>query len=117
MSIAPYLKVIGRGKQGARALDREQAADLFGQVLDGTVTDLEIGAFCLAMRIKGETPEELAGFLDATHARLALFPATGRPLVVLPSYNGARRLPVLTPLLALLLAREGLPVFVDGAAT
>jgi anthranilate phosphoribosyltransferase len=69
------------------------------------------------MRIKGETPDEMAGFLDATHARLARFPATGRPLVVLPSYNGARRLPVLTPLLALLLAREGLPVLVHGAAT
>ena len=69
------------------------------------------------MRIKGETPEEMAGFLDATHARLTRFPATERPLVVLPSYNGARRLPVLTPLLALLLAREGLPVLVHGAAT
>jgi anthranilate phosphoribosyltransferase len=34
--------------------------------------------------------------------------------VVLPSYNGARKLPVLTPLLALLLAREGLPVLVHG---
>ncbi|MDP3826251.1 MAG: DNA-binding protein YbiB, partial [Polaromonas sp.] len=57
MSIAQYIKVIGRGKDGARPLTREQAADLFGQVLDGTVTDLEIGGFCLAMRIKGETPE------------------------------------------------------------
>ena len=69
MSIAKYIKEIGRGKQGARSLTREQAADLLGQVLDGTVTDLEIGGFCLAMRIKGETPEEMAGFLDATHAR------------------------------------------------
>jgi anthranilate phosphoribosyltransferase len=42
---------------------REQAADLLGQVLRRKVTDLEIGAFCLAMRIKGETPEEMAGFL------------------------------------------------------
>lgn len=117
MGISQYIKEIGRGARGAKPLDREQAFDLFGQVLDGTVTDLEIGAFCLAMRIKGETPEEMAGFLDATHARLARFPATERPLVVLPSYNGARRLPVLTPLLALLLAREGLPVVVHGAAT
>ncbi len=117
MSIAHYIKVIGRGKDGARPITREQACDLFGQVLDGTVTDLEVGGFCLAMRIKGETPEEMAGFLDATYQRMQRLPATERPTVVLPSYNGARKLPVLTPLLALLLAREGLPVLVHGTAT
>ena len=117
MSIAHYIKEIGRGARGAKPLAREQAADLFGQVLDGTVTDLEIGAFCLAMRIKGETTPEMAGFLDATHARVALLPASERPVIVLPSYNGARKLPVLTPLLALLLAREGLPVLVHGSAS
>ena len=117
MSISHYIKDIGRGKDGARSLTREQAADLFGQVLDGTVTDLEVGGFCLAMRIKGETPAEMAGFLDATHARLHRLPDAGAPVVVLPSYNGARKLPVLTPLLALLLAREGAAVLVHGTAT
>src|SRR5215213_3948599 len=117
MGISQYIKEIGRGKQGARSLDRAQAADLFGQVLDGAVTDLEVGAFCLAMRIKGETPEEMAGFLDATYARLNRVPAGSKPLVVLPSYNGARRLPVLTPLLALLVARRGVAVLIHGTAT
>src|SRR5450830_521690 len=117
MAISQYIKEIGRGKEGARPLSREQAADLMGQVLDGTVTDLEIGAFCLAMRIKGETPEEMAGFLDATHARMTRMPPSLKPMVVLPSYNGARKLPVLTPLLALLLARECLPVVMHAATT
>ncbi|MDO8720240.1 MAG: DNA-binding protein YbiB [Polaromonas sp.] len=117
MSISHYIKEIGRGKDGARPLSRAQAADLLGQVLDGTVTDLEIGAFCLAMRIKGETPEEMAGFLDAVQQRMHHLPASARPIVVLPSYNGARKLPLLTPLLALLLAREGLPVLIHGTPT
>lgn len=118
MAIGKYIKEIGRGKDGARALPREQAADMFGQILDGAVTDLEIGAFCLAMRIKGESPMEMAGFLDATHQRLRPIPVdSGRPAVVIPSYNGARKLPLLTPLLALLIAREGLPVVVHGVAT
>jgi anthranilate phosphoribosyltransferase len=117
VAINHYIKEIGRGKRGARSLSREQAADLFGQVLDGAVTDLEVGAFCLAMRIKGESAEEMAGFLDATHARLARIPSGGRPVVVLPSYNGARKLPLLTPLLAQLVAREGLPVLIHGART
>ncbi|QJY33743.1 DNA-binding protein YbiB [Diaphorobacter sp. JS3050] len=119
MGISHYIKEIGRGARGAKALDRAQAADLFGQVLDGQVTDLEIGAFCVAMRIKGETAEEMCGLLDAVHARMAAIPACadGQPLIVLPSYNGARKLPVLTPLLALLLAREGLPVLLHGMRT
>ena len=119
MAIMTYIKEIGRGKDGARSLTRVQATDLFGQLLDGGLKDLEVGAFCLAMRIKGETPLEMAGFLDATHARLNLVPATpgGKPTIVIPSYNGARKLPALTPLLALLLAREGLPVLIHGTAT
>jgi anthranilate phosphoribosyltransferase len=118
MSISHYIKEIGRGKQGARNLSREQAADLWGQLLDGGVTDLEVGAFCIAMRVKGETEQEMAGFLDATHGRLArVTAAEGTPVVVIPSYNGARKLPVLTPLLALLLARRGLSVLVHGTAT
>ena len=115
--ISHYIKEVGRGKDGARALTREQATDCFGQLLDGQVSDLETGAFCIAMRVKGETPDEMAGFLDATAERMQSVPAGDRPLVVLPSYNGARRLPVLTPLLALLLAREGLPVALHGTPT
>jgi anthranilate phosphoribosyltransferase len=118
VGISQYLKEVGRGKQGARPLSREQATDLFGQILDGQVSDLEIGAFCIAMRVKGETPQEMCGFLDATQARLQRVRSdSGRPIVVLPSYNGARRLPVLTPLLAGLVARRGLPVLIHGTAT
>jgi anthranilate phosphoribosyltransferase len=115
MGIASYIREIGRGKEGARSLTREQANDLMSQVLDGTVSDLELGAFALAMRIKGESIDELAGFLDAVHARCVPIEAT-RPMVVLPSYNGARKLPNLTALLAMLLAQEDVPVLVHGPA-
>ena len=113
MAIASYIKEIGRGKEGARSLSEAQAHDLMSQVLDGTVTDLEVGAFALAMRIKGESIAELTGFLRATHERCIAIAPT-RPTIVLPSYNGARRLPNLTPLLALLLAQEGAQVLVHG---
>ena len=115
MSIAKYIREIGRGKEGARSLTQAQAHDLFCQVLDGRVTDLEIGAFALAMRIKGESIAELLGFCQATQER-CLRLSSGKPCVVLPSYNGARRLPNLTALLALLLAQEGINVLVHGSA-
>ncbi len=114
MGISQYIKEIGRGKDGARALSRPQACDLMTQVLSGLVSDLEVGAFCQSMRIKGETPDEMAGFLDAVHQLLPAFPLCNAPTVVLPSYNGARKLPVLTPLLALLLAQAGCRVLVHG---
>lgn len=118
MGIGHYLKEIGRGKDGARSLTREQAADLLGQVLDAQVTDLEVGAFCLAMRIKGETPEEMAGFLDAVHLRLTALPAFDQQTtVVIPCYNGARKLPALAPLLALLLCQQGVRVCLHGTPT
>jgi anthranilate phosphoribosyltransferase len=115
MSIASYIKVIGRGRDGARSLDREQAHDLMSQVLDGRVTDLEIGAFALAMRVKSETVAELAGFLDAVHERCIAVPISA-PTVVLPSYNGSRKVPNLTALLAMLLAQHDVPVLVHGPA-
>ena len=118
MGIGHYIKEIGRGKDGARALSRLQAADLLGQILDDSVSDLEVGAFCLAMRIKGETPEEMAGFLDAVHSRLNALPQLGpHPTVVIPCYNGARKLPALAPLLALLLCQQGVRVCVHGTST
>jgi anthranilate phosphoribosyltransferase len=93
----------------------QQAESLFGDMMDGRVPDLELGAIILSMRIKAESTDELLGFqqaLDARCARLAV-PA-GPRLVVLPTYNGARRQPNLMPLVALLLARQGVPVLIQG---
>ncbi|QXZ10350.1 DNA-binding protein YbiB [Comamonas sp. Y33R10-2] len=119
MSISHYIKEIGRGTKGARSLTRAQAFDLMGQVLDGQVSDLELGGFCIAMRFKGESSEELAGFLDATQQRLPAWPQAkhAQPVVVIPSYNGSRKLANLTPLLAGLLTQKGLPVLVHGSNT
>lgn len=113
MGIQSYIKEIGRGAAGARSLSVDAAHDLMATVLDGGASDLEVGAFALAMRMKGETLDELVGFLRAVQARCIALP-TSRPVVVIPSYNGARRLPNLVPLLAMSLAQEGARVLVHG---
>jgi anthranilate phosphoribosyltransferase len=113
MSIGVYLKDIGRGAAGARSLSPLAAHELMSQVLDGEAGEAETGAFLMAMRMKGETLDELAGFLQAVHERCVPVQAT-RPVVLIPSYNGSRKLPNLTPLLAMSLAREGLDVLVHG---
>ena len=116
---ARFIKEIGRGVKGARSMTREDAAALYGAMLDGRVSDLELGAILLAMRIKGESVDELAGFMDAAENAFAPLPAPPGAFapVVVPSYNGARKLANLTPLLALLLAREGVPTLVHGVRT
>lgn len=112
-TIAPYIREIGRGKEGARSLRFEQAFDLMSRLLDGRLSDLELGGFALAMRVKGESAQELVGFVAAAQQRLAPLPPADRA-VLLPSYNGARKQPNFTPLLAALLAARGVPVLVHG---
>jgi anthranilate phosphoribosyltransferase len=113
MSIAVYLKDIGRGAAGARALSVQAAHELMSEVLAGRVPAPAMGAFVMAMRMKGETLDELVGFLGAVQARCEPVPSK-QPVVLIPSYNGSRKLPNLTPLLALWLAREGVQVLVHG---
>ena len=109
------IKEIGRGKNAARDLSRDDARALFTAILNDEIPPMQLGAILIALRVKGESLEELAGFLEACEACYPHLtaPAGTIPLVI-PSYNGARQLPNLTPLLASLVAREGIPVLVHG---
>ena len=114
----PYLREIARGKHSGRDLTREQARTLFSAIFAGEVPDLALGAVLAALRIKGESVDELAGMMDAVAPHVMALRLTPRRAMALlvPSYNGARKLPNLVPLLALLLAREEVPVVIHGAA-
>lgn len=116
MNYSEIIKEVGRGKEGAADLSEATACELYAAMLDGLVPELELGALLIAFRIKGESLAELVGFSRAMQQRMMrLQGPAGKPLpVVLPSYNGARRQANLTPLLALLLVREGVPVLVHG---
>lgn len=116
MDYTKIIKEIGRGKNHARDLDQETAFQLYQAILAGEVPPLELGGVLIALRIKGEAEAEMLGFYHAMQQQvMQLSLPQGKPMpVVLPSYNGARRQANLTPLLALLLAKVGLPVVVHG---
>lgn len=116
MKYNEIIKNVGRGKNSATDIDEDSAYALYGAMLDGAVPELELGALLVAFRIKGESETEMLGFYRAMQSRLAaLQPPAGRPLpVVIPTYNGARKQGNLTPLLALILQKLGLPVLVQG---
>lgn len=66
MSELPALiKHIGRGARLAKDLDGEQAEALMRAVVAGEADAYQIGAFLVAMRMKGESAAELAGFVRA----------------------------------------------------
>ncbi len=119
LAAARFIKEIGRGTKGARSLSREDARLLYAAMLDGRVSDLEMGGILLALRIKGESVDEIAGFIEAAEASFTPLTAPDGDYapIVIPSYNGARQLPNLLPLLALLLARAGAPVFIHGVTS
>jgi len=116
MNYALLIKEIGRGTKGARDMDGTAAEALFGAMLDGVVPDMELGAILLSMRIKGESATELNAFVRAMQQRTARIevPADGPRCVLLPTFNGARKQANLMPLVALLLARRGVPVLIFG---
>ena len=73
MNYALLIKEIGRGTKGARDMDGATAEALFGAMLDGRVSDMELGAILLSMRIKGESATELNAFVRAMKSWIALW--------------------------------------------
>ncbi len=116
MDYSKIIKEVGRGKNHARDLDQPTAYALYRAMLAGEIPDLELGGILLALRIKGESEQEIQGFYQAMQEQvMPLRAPSACPLpVVIPSYNGARKQANLVPLLALLLAKLGLPVVVHG---
>jgi len=116
MNFAHFIRELGRGREGAADLSLEDAQQLYGAMLDGGVPELELGAIAIALRVKGETFDEMIGFMAAANERLhSLQMPQGRfRPVVIPSYNGARKGVNLTPLLAMLLRRYSVPVLIHG---
>lgn len=114
--VALWLKDLARGARAARSLTREDAEALGDLLFAGALPDAQVGALLVALRMKGESADEISGLAAAMQrvtVPLACRPGTGMP-VVIPSYNGARRTPNLLPLLALLLRGLGVPVLLHG---
>ena len=67
---APFVRILGKGKSGSRSLSRAEARQAFGMILRGEVEAVQVGAFLMLLRVKEETGEELAGFVEACRDRL-----------------------------------------------
>ena len=116
VAFGTYLKQIAHCGEEHGELAPEEAAQAFGAMLDGGVPELEVGAMLVALRMKGESLGELLGCYEALGERVhRLEPLAGTVRTVLiGTYSGTRNQPNLTPLVALVLRRLGVPVLVHG---
>ena len=64
-----WLQELARGKTGARDLAFEEAMEAAAVLLDGGASEAQAGAFLTALRLKSETPDELAAFILALRQR------------------------------------------------
>lgn len=111
---AEYIRILGRGKNGSRALTHDEARQAMSMILADAVEPVQLGAFLMLMRVKEETPEEVAGFVRAARDTLSVDVAV-RPDLDWSSYAGKRRQLPWFLLAALLLSQRGVKVFMHGA--
>lgn len=109
---AQFVRILGKGKRGARGLTREEAREAMGMLLDGKVEQTQLGAFLMLLRHKEESPEELAGFTEAVRQRVQA-PSIAVDLDW-PSYAGKKRHLPWFLLAAKCLAKNGVRILLHG---
>ena len=111
---AVHVATLGRGQGRSRALTRAEAADAMGLLLAGAPDPMQVGAFLMLLRYRGEDPDEIAGFVESAHAACVV-PSAGVDLDW-PSYGAGRTRGAPWFLLAALaLAQSGVRVLMHGS--
>jgi len=111
---APFIRILGKGKNGSRSFTIDEAYEAMTMVLEDKVTAEQLGAFLMLLRVKEETPEEIAGFVRAIRNYLKQ-DKTPHADLDWSSYAGKRRHSPWYVLSALLLADNDIRVCMHGA--
>lgn len=112
---AEFIKILGKGKRGSRPLTQDEAYRAMAMIMAHKVEPIQLGAFLMLLRVKEETPDELAGFTQAAKESFTLPNHSITVDLDWSSYAGKRRHLPWFLLSALLLAENGTRVFMHGA--
>jgi len=112
---AQYIRLLGKGKTGTRSLHQDEAREAFGMILRGETEPLQVGAFLMLLRVKEESPDELAGFVQACRQVMHAPPPDLAADLDWSSYAGKKHQHPWYILALLLLAGAGYRVFVHGS--
>lgn len=113
---APFVRALGKGKNGTRDLTQDEAYTAMKMILDGEVSPEQLGAFMMLMRVKEETRDELVGFVRATRESVQIPADCSKVQLDWSSYAGKRRQLPWYILSTLLLAQNGVTTFMHGAS-
>lgn len=116
-AIKPLLRDLGQGPTAGRSLTRQEARYCLDLILDGVATPAQAGAFLLLQRYKGETPDELLGFVDAVRGRPStrtIKPDVEGLLDVGSPYDGRVKTVSVSVPASLIAAAAGVPVLLHG---
>jgi len=111
MNIVEAIQTVVEG----RSLERPAASEVMGQVMAGEASPAQIAAFVTALRMRGETVEEIAGFAEAVRARAVAFAHARQDLVDTCGTGGDGSHTVnVSTVAALIAAGAGVPVAKHG---
>ncbi len=111
---APYIRILGKGPHMSRPLTFEEAVDAAAMVAAGEADPVQVGAFFCLLRVKTETPAEIAGMVKGFRPTIAR-PQAARADIDWAAWAGkSRQLPYYV-LAALTLAQHGVRVLMHGA--
>ncbi|WP_202077763.1 anthranilate phosphoribosyltransferase [Caldalkalibacillus salinus] len=115
-----YLKEVARGKKGARHLTYEEASEVARQMISGEATDAQVAAFLIALRLKGQSAEEIRAFINQfrVHATpIQVSPTIRERLIdVAGPYDGRQTFAATVPV-SILLAERGIPSYLHSSDT
>jgi anthranilate phosphoribosyltransferase len=72
------LDALNRISSQGQSLSRTEAREVMAEVLVGNCSDAQIAALLVALRMKGETVEEIVGFAEAIRAAATPLPVSGK---------------------------------------
>lgn len=96
-----------------RDLTYDEAASVAHSIARGEVSDAQAAAFLIAARMKGETDEEIRGFIEVFRKYSHPFASFSHSVCMAGGHEGRSTFPVGLPV-ALLLASVGIPVVLQG---
>ncbi len=85
------LKKLTKLKENLQDLTEKEAYTFFKAILEGRVSSVKTAAFLTAMRIKGETSQELLGVIRAIRERMKALSEREDAVDLAPNYDGKDR--------------------------